>query len=111
MTSTLDQLRGILVADHALGTERLTEDATLESLGIDSLGTIELLWTVEERFGIEVPSEPQDLETLGDVVRFIDGLVAARDAAARADSASGDLTPGIDVASSVSGTAPGAGGT
>ena len=79
MSTTIATLRDILVADHDLEIEALQVDTTLASLGIDSLGTIELLWTVEERYGIQLPTEPvQGLDTLGDVVSFIDGLVAAQ---------------------------------
>ncbi len=75
-SSTLARLSELLIAEHDLQPECLTDSATLESLGIDSLGTIELLWLVEEKFGIELPTEPADeLETLGDIVQFIDALV------------------------------------
>ena len=75
-SSTLARLSELLILEHDLQPEILIDCATLESLGIDSLGTIELLWLVEERFGIELPTEPTDeLETLGDIVRFIDALV------------------------------------
>ena len=75
MTTTLDALREILVSEYELDEERLVAEATLESLGVDSLGTIELLWTVEEQFGINLPSDPEPLETLGDVADYIDRLV------------------------------------
>ena len=78
MTTTLDTLRGILARDHALPAARMTPDATLEDLGIDSLATIEMLWNVESEFGIEVPSDPVPLETLGDVANYVDELVAAK---------------------------------
>lgn len=74
--STFDRLRDLLIAEHDLKPEKLHESTSLESLGIDSLGTIELLWMVEEQFNIELPTEPaQGLETLGDIVDFIDTLV------------------------------------
>ena len=78
MTTTLDTLRGILARDHALPAVRMTPDATLEDLGIDSLATIEMLWNVESEFGIEVPSEPAALRTLGEVADYVDELVAAQ---------------------------------
>jgi hypothetical protein len=46
----------------------------LEALGIDSLGTVELLWSIEESFLIKVPTDAVNLLTLGDVVRYIDEL-------------------------------------
>ena len=77
MSTTFERLCAILVEDHKLLPDRLTLDAQLESLGIDSLGTVELLWHVEDAFKIKLPSEPVALPTLGDVVRYVDGLVAA----------------------------------
>jgi acyl carrier protein len=76
MTTTFERLSAILVKDHKLAPDRLTLDAPLESLGIDSLGTVELLWNVEDAFRIELPLAPVDLPTVGDVVRYIDELVA-----------------------------------
>lgn len=96
--STIDILRGILERDHALPAERLVPEATLDDLGLDSLATIEMLWNVEEEFGIEVPSEPVPLETLGDVAGYVDSLVAAQSApgdavAEEAGTASGPAPP------------------
>lgn len=85
MTTTLSVLRGILVSEYELDASRLAPDASLNELGVDSLGTIELLWTVEEQFGIELPSEPVPLETLGDVAHYIDRLVAEQSEQPRRD--------------------------
>jgi acyl carrier protein len=76
MTTTFEALGAILMRDYRLAPEQLTPDAPLDSLGIDSLGTVELLWTVEDVFKIKLPAEPVDLPTLRDVVRFIDEIVA-----------------------------------
>jgi acyl carrier protein len=78
MTVTLERLRAILVRDYKLAPESLTPDAPLEGLGIDSLGVAELLFNVEDEFKITLPSEPVQLPTIGDVVRYIDELVAAQ---------------------------------
>ena len=77
MTPTIDRLRAILVKDYKLTPEALSPDATLESLGLDSLGVAELLFNVEDEFKIRLPAEPVQLPTLGHVVEFIDALVAA----------------------------------
>jgi acyl carrier protein len=76
MTSTFDRLSAILMKDYKLQPDRLTLDAPLESLGIDSLGTVELLWNIEDAFQIKLPSDPVELPTLGDVVRYVDELIA-----------------------------------
>lgn len=76
MTTTFERLSAILIKDYKLQADRLTLDAPLESLGIDSLGTVELLWNIEDAFQIKLPPDPVDLPTLGDVVRYIDELMA-----------------------------------
>ena len=92
MNTTFERLCAILVKEQKLPLDRLTLDAPLESLGIDSLGTVELLWHVEDAFKVKLPSEPVDLPTLGDVVRYIDELVAGEGrAAAPADAVAPSL--------------------
>ena len=78
MTTTFDRLREILVRDYKLEADKLTPDAPLEALGIDSLGVADLLFNVEDEFKITLSHEPVQLLTIGDVVRFIDGLITAQ---------------------------------
>jgi hypothetical protein len=49
LNNTFERLCAMLVNDHKLPLDRLTLDAPLESLGINFLGTVELLWNVEFR--------------------------------------------------------------
>ena len=86
--TTFERLCAILVRDYKLAPEALALDAPLESLGIDSLGVAELLFNVEDEFGIALPPEPVQLPTIGDVVRYIDRLVAAQNG----DAPSADTT-------------------
>lgn len=76
MTNTFERLSAILMKDYKLPPDRLTLAAPLESLGIDSLGTVELLWNIEDAFQIKLPPDPVELPTLGDVVRYVDELIA-----------------------------------
>ena len=88
--STFEVLRDIIAKDHALAPESLTPDTALSDLAIDSLSLIELIFTLEERFDVRADNTPDAFPTLGDVSAFIDGLIAQRDAAARASDAAGD---------------------
>jgi len=45
LNNTFERLCAMLVNDHKLPLDRLTLDAPLESLGINPLGTVELLPT------------------------------------------------------------------
>ncbi|MCU0758878.1 MAG: acyl carrier protein [Steroidobacteraceae bacterium] len=75
--NTLDTLQEMLVRDHHLRPDQVTPDARLADLGIDSLALVELMFQCEDRFGIEVPlGNPEDLQTLGDVARFVDRLAS-----------------------------------
>ena len=82
--STAERLRALLARDFEIPADRLLPEATLESLEIDSLRMIEILFCVEEEFGISVPAEHNDLRTrlatFGDLAAYLDGLVAAKPA-------------------------------
>lgn len=78
MTATFDRLCAILAKDYKLQADQLTPGTPLESLGIDSLGMADLLFNVEDEFGIALPPEPVQLHTIGDVAGFIDTLAAAQ---------------------------------
>jgi acyl carrier protein len=84
LTTTLERLRQILVDDYRIQPQLLDPQATLESLGIDSLAAAELMFRVEDVFHITVPPDPVPLPTLGDVAAYIDTLLAAHDAGAGA---------------------------
>jgi len=86
MSTTFDRLRAMLIKDYPSTPESLTSATLLETLGIDSLGLAELLFNVEDEFGITLPTEPVPLATVGDVVGYIDALVAAKDQALTHDA-------------------------
>jgi acyl carrier protein len=77
MNTTFERLRAILVKDYKLDVGQVTLDAPLEALGVDSLGMADMLFNVEDAFHILLPSEPVELTTIGDVVNYIDGVIAA----------------------------------
>ncbi len=76
MTTTFEYLSAILIKDYKLDPDALTLDAPLEALGIDSLGVAELLFNLEDEFKITLSPDSVQLLTLGDVVVFIDELIA-----------------------------------
>jgi len=77
--STLDTLRDILVHDYGVAREQVTSDATLATLRIDSLSLLELMFKIEDRYGVKITEDtPADLVTVNDVVAYIDGLIARR---------------------------------
>lgn len=74
---TLKLLRDELHARYDVPAESVTPDATLESLGIDSLGLVELLFELEDKQGIRTPSDFRTPHTVADVIEIIDQALAA----------------------------------
>lgn len=68
-----DQVKEIIVERLGVDPEKLTDDAKfIEDLGADSLDTVELVMTFEEKFGVEVPDEDAEkLKSVADVVAYI----------------------------------------
>jgi acyl carrier protein len=80
--STLETLQDLLIREYKLTREQLAPDAQLSALGVDSLGMLELMFQIEDRFGITLPDDnPTNLLTVNDVVVYIDKLVAPQPAA------------------------------
>jgi len=83
--TTLERLQALLAKDFDLPPEKLERDARLEDLEIDSLRMIEIMFSVEDAFKITIPAEQAELKarltTFGDLVDYIDGLVAEKPAA------------------------------
>ena len=71
--ATIDTIAGVLESNLDIDPATVTPEATFESLGIDSLDMVELTCDLEERCDIEF-GEPEGLETIGDLVNYIDGL-------------------------------------
>ncbi|MDO8886348.1 acyl carrier protein [Candidatus Oleimmundimicrobium sp.] len=75
----------ILAAQALCAPADIAADATLESLGIDSLGQAEIIFAIEEQFDVTVPfnaNTPQtsgiDLSTVAGIVAGVEALVRAR---------------------------------
>jgi len=76
--TTLQRLQAIIKANFNLEPEVLQPDARLKDLEIDSLAVIEIMFCVEDEFKVVVPpekAESEKLETVGDLVNYIDMLV------------------------------------
>jgi len=78
-----EQVTRIIAEQAVLEPSDVTDDATLESLGIDSLGLVESIFAIEETFDISVPfnaNEPKasdfDISSVASIIRGIETLVA-----------------------------------
>ena len=71
--ATLDTVKEVLESNLDIDPENVTEDATFDDLGIDSLDTVELICDLEEKCSVDF-GEPEGLTTVGDLVEYIDNL-------------------------------------
>ena len=76
--TTLERLEKILEERYHVPPDRVTLDAPIDELGLDSLGMTELLFFIEEEFEITLPYEPVSMRTVGEAVRYIDEVLATR---------------------------------
>ncbi len=75
--TTLERLTKILVERYKIDAERLTPQQPLAELGMDSLGMVELLFMIEDEFGVKLPQDVDTFPTLADAARYIDALLAS----------------------------------
>ncbi len=68
----------VLTEKYDVDRETISPEATLTELGLDSLTIVELLFDVEDEFGIEVPEERANFETLAEAAALVEELVQAK---------------------------------
>jgi acyl carrier protein len=71
---TFKRIRKILSEQLDTPEEKITmESDILHDFEADSLDVVDMIMTLEDEFGIEVPDEAiESMKTVGDVVRFVD---------------------------------------
>ena len=68
------QVIDIIVEQLGVDREKVTPEAKfIDDLGADSLDTVELVMTFEEKFSLEVPDDDAEkLRSVADVVKYIE---------------------------------------
>jgi len=79
LTSSFDFIRQTLIDKFEVDAELISLEATMETMGLDSLTMVELLFDVSEKYGIEIPTDKLDFTTLGEAVVLIDEALQAKD--------------------------------
>lgn len=68
-------LINLFAKTFGIAEEKLLPDATLESLGLDSLAVIEFLFQIEDQFHIQIPDQANPPVTLDEMVQLIAPLM------------------------------------
>ncbi|MDO5705315.1 MAG: phosphopantetheine-binding protein [Paracoccus sp. (in: a-proteobacteria)] len=79
------RIREIIAEQAMLEPDQITDDATPEELGIDSLGLVESIFAIEEEFDISIPfnaNEPEqsdfDISSMGAIITAVERLIAEK---------------------------------
>lgn len=83
--SVSERVKAILAEQAVMDPSEVSMDATLEDLGIDSLGLVETVFAIEESFDVQVPfnaNEPDsgdfDISNVATIVAAVEKLIAAK---------------------------------
>lgn len=70
----LEKVKAILAEQFDVEEDKVTADTDLqEELGADSLDVVDLLMSIEDEFGVEVPDdEIENIKTVGSLVSYIE---------------------------------------
>jgi len=84
MSAVAEGVKQIIAAKMKGGRTEVADSDWLDELGIESLDAVEMIFELEERFGIEIPVNANNtgsvFATVADVIRIVEGLVAGKNA-------------------------------
>ena len=82
MSNVENEILEIVAAKTSVAREKVTRDARMDDLEIESLDIVEIIFAIEEKYDIEVPynanASKDEFETIGDVIAAVEKVVAAR---------------------------------
>ena len=75
--TTQGRVRKLIVEQCHVEDSKVTPDATLKDMGIDSLESVELIIAIEQEFGVEVSDEESAaLDTTAKMAAWLDARIA-----------------------------------
>ena len=84
MSAVAEGVKQIIAAKMKGSRTEVADSDWLDELGIESLDAVEMIFELEERFGIEIPVNANNtgsvFATVADVIRIVEGLVAGKNA-------------------------------
>ena len=69
-----EKIRSYLASELDISEDEITRDTTFESLGVDSLDTVEMVMDLEQELGVEMEIE-EKIATVGELVDFVESKV------------------------------------
>lgn len=80
MNDVAERVKDILSEECAVDRAALADDARLEDVGISSVDMVQVIFSIEEAFGVSIGEEDigLDLATVGEVTSAIQRIVAGQ---------------------------------
>jgi acyl carrier protein len=76
---TLNTIKQLAAKKFGGEIDSIDENASVDKLGIDSLGFLEFLFELEDSLGFSIPQEAvAHVRTLAELATAIDGVIASR---------------------------------
>jgi acyl carrier protein len=75
---TLAVIQQLIAASAEVPVESLDPNRPLDELNVDSLTVLEVMFDIEDKFGIKMPEERVPIRTVRDIADLVDRLVAQR---------------------------------
>jgi acyl carrier protein len=75
------RVRETLAKKFGVPVEKINSESPLVDLGVDSFGAIELMFELEEAFGLQIAdSEIEHISKVGDIVAYLDAWQKKKEA-------------------------------
>lgn len=71
----METMQVLLQERLGIDREKVTPDASLEDLGIDSLMQIELLFDFEDKYKVKIPDLTEKPVTIGDLIAIVEPFI------------------------------------
>ncbi len=72
--STLEKVKKLIAEQLCISIDEIADNANIvDDLGADSLDVVEMLMTLEDEFGLNIPDDKvEDIKTIPAIVKLID---------------------------------------
>jgi acyl carrier protein len=71
----MERIKKLFIKNFDFPEERIRPEATIESIGLDSLDKIEFLFALEKEFNVRIPDREVKLNSIQDMINVIESLV------------------------------------